>query len=58
MDKEHVKGAADKTAGKIEEVVGHVTGSKKLETKGKADELKGAAHSAAGDAKDAGKQAI
>ena len=30
MDKEHVKGAADKTAGKIKEVAGHVTGNKKL----------------------------
>ena len=54
MDKEHVKGAADKVAGKIKEVAGHVTGNKKLETEGKLDQLKGAAHRA----KDAGKQAI
>jgi uncharacterized protein YjbJ (UPF0337 family) len=58
MDKEHVKGAADKTAGKIKEVAGHVTGNKKLETRGKADQGKGAAHNLAGDAKDAGKEAI
>jgi uncharacterized protein YjbJ (UPF0337 family) len=58
VDKEHVKGAAAKVAGKIKEVTGHVTGNKKLETDGKVDQLKGAAHSAAGDAKDAGKQAI
>jgi uncharacterized protein YjbJ (UPF0337 family) len=58
MDKEHVKGAADKAAGKTKEVAGHVTGNKKLETKGKVDQLKGAAHSAVGDAKDAGKEAI
>jgi uncharacterized protein YjbJ (UPF0337 family) len=58
VDKEHVKGAAAKVAGKIKEVTGHVTGNKKLETDGKGDQLKGAAHSAAGDAKDAGKQAI
>jgi uncharacterized protein YjbJ (UPF0337 family) len=54
MDKEHVKGAADKVVGKTKEAAGHVTGSKKLETKGKLDQVKGAAHTAAGDAKDAG----
>jgi uncharacterized protein YjbJ (UPF0337 family) len=58
MDKEHVKGAADKTAGKIKEVAGHVTGNKRLETEGKGDQVKGAVHKAAGDAKDAGKEAI
>jgi uncharacterized protein YjbJ (UPF0337 family) len=58
MDKEHFKGAADKAAGKTKEVAGHVTGNKKLETKGRVDQLKGVAHSAAGDAKDAGKEAI
>jgi uncharacterized protein YjbJ (UPF0337 family) len=58
MDKEHVKGAADKTAGKIKEVAGHVTGNKRLETEGKVDQVKGAVHKAAGDAKDAGKEAI
>jgi uncharacterized protein YjbJ (UPF0337 family) len=58
MDKEHVKGVADKAAGKTKEVAGHVTGNKKLETEGKVDQLKGAAHSAAGDAKDAVKEAI
>ena len=56
MDKQHVKGAADKTAGKIKEVAGHVTGNKKLETEGKADQVKGAARNIA--AKDAGKEAI
>ena len=58
MDKEHVKGAADKTAGKIKEVAGHVTGNKRLETEGKVDQVKGALQKAAGDAKDAGKEAI
>jgi uncharacterized protein YjbJ (UPF0337 family) len=58
MDKEHVKGAADKAVGKTKEVAGRVTGNKKLESEGKFDQLKGAAHSAAGDAKDAGKEAI
>jgi uncharacterized protein YjbJ (UPF0337 family) len=58
MDKEHVKGAADKAVGKTKEVAGHVTGNKKLETEGKVDQAKGAAHTAAGDVKDAGKEAI
>ncbi len=58
MDKEHVKGAANKTAGKIKEVAGHVTGNKKLETEGKADQGKGAAHTIAGGAKDAGNEPL
>lgn len=58
MNEEYVKGAADKVAGKTKEVAGHVTGNKKLETEGKVDQIKGAVHNAAGDAKDAGKEAI
>jgi uncharacterized protein YjbJ (UPF0337 family) len=58
MDKEHVKGAADNVAGKTKEMAGHVTGNKKLETEGKVDQVKGAVHNAAGNAKDAGKEAI
>jgi uncharacterized protein YjbJ (UPF0337 family) len=58
MDKDHVKGAADTVVGKTEEVVGHVTGNKKLEAEGKIDQVKGAIHNALGDAKDAGKKTI
>jgi uncharacterized protein YjbJ (UPF0337 family) len=58
MDKEHVKGATDNVVGKTKEVAGHVTGNEKLETEGKAEQIKGAVHKAAGDAKDAGKEAI
>jgi uncharacterized protein YjbJ (UPF0337 family) len=58
MDKEHVKGAADTVVGKTKEVVGHVTGNKKLEIEGKIDQARGAIHNAVGDAKDAGKKAI
>ena len=58
MDKEHVKGATDNVVGKTKEVAAHVTGNRKLETEGKADQLKGAVHNAVGDAKDAGKEAI
>ena len=56
MDKEHVKGAADKAVGKIKEAIGHVTRNKKLETEGKVDQVKGAVHTASGDAKDAGQR--
>jgi uncharacterized protein YjbJ (UPF0337 family) len=52
-----VKGAADNVAGKTKQVAGHVTGNKKLETKGKVDQ-EGAVLNAAGNAKDAGKEAI
>jgi uncharacterized protein YjbJ (UPF0337 family) len=58
MDKEHVKGAADKVVGEGKEVAGHVTGDKKLETEGKVDQAKGAIHKKVGDIKDAGKEAV
>ena len=58
MDKEHVKGAADKVVGKGKEVAGRVTGNKKLETEGKIDQAKGAIHKKVGDIKDAGEEAV
>ena len=57
MDKEHVKGAADKAKGAIKDAAGKVTGDKELQAEGKMDKAKGAAHSATGDAKDAVKRA-
>ena len=56
MDKEHLKGAADKASGAIKETVGKVTDNKKLEAEGKVDKAKGAAREAVGDAKDAWKK--
>jgi uncharacterized protein YjbJ (UPF0337 family) len=53
MDKGHVKGAVDKAVGKTKEAAGHAVGNKKLETEGKVDQAKGAAHNAACDVKDA-----
>jgi len=53
VDREHVKGAADKVKGAIKDSVGKVTGDKKLQTEGKIDKAKGAAHNVAGDVKDA-----
>jgi uncharacterized protein YjbJ (UPF0337 family) len=53
VDREHVKGAADKVKGAIKDSAGKVTGDKKLQTEGKIDKAKGAAHNVAGDVKDA-----
>jgi uncharacterized protein YjbJ (UPF0337 family) len=57
MDKEHVKGAADKAKGAIKDTAGKMMGDKEMQAEGKADKAKGAAHSAVGDAKDAMKHA-
>jgi uncharacterized protein YjbJ (UPF0337 family) len=53
MDKEHIKGAADKAKGSIKDAVGGLTGDSKLQAEGKIDKVKGAAHNAVGDVKDA-----
>ena len=57
MDREHVKGAADKAKGTIKDVAGKITGDAKLETEGKIDKAKGAAHNLAGDVKNAVRKA-
>src|SRR4051794_20202011 len=49
MDKEHVKGAFDKTKGAVKDAVGKATGDKEMQAKGKMDKAKGAARQAAGD---------
>jgi len=56
MDREHVKGTADKAKGAIKDTVGKVTGDKKIESEGKLDKAKGAAHNIAGDLKGAVKE--
>ena len=53
MDREHIKGAADKVKGAIKDTAGKVTGDKKLQSEGKIDKAKGSAHNVAGDVKDA-----
>jgi uncharacterized protein YjbJ (UPF0337 family) len=57
MDKEHVKGAADKASGAIKEGIGKAIDDKSLEAKGKFDKAKGAAREFIGDAKDAARKA-
>ena len=58
MDREHVKGAADKAKGATKETAGKVSGDKELETEGKVDKAKGDLHNAAGDVKDAVKKVV
>lgn len=57
MDREHVKGVADKAKGTIKEGVGKLSGDKDLQREGKADKAKGSVHNAAGDVKDAARDA-
>ena len=56
MDREHVKGAADKAKGSIKETVGKITGDKELQSEGKLDKAKGDVHNAVGDVKDAARK--
>ena len=55
MDKEHLKGAADKAKGAMKDAFGRMTDDKEMQVEGKIDKAKGAAHDALGDAKDARK---
>ena len=52
MDKEHIKGAADKASGATKEAAGKLTGNKKLEAEGKFDKAKGEVRQGVGDVKD------
>ena len=56
MDKEHVKGAADKAKGAVKDAAGKMMDDKKLQAEGKMDKAKGSAREALGDAKDAVKR--
>ena len=57
MDKEHIKGAADKAKGAIKDAAGKITGDKEMQAEGKFDKAKGAARQAVGDVKDAARRA-
>jgi uncharacterized protein YjbJ (UPF0337 family) len=57
MDREHVKGAADKAKGAIKDAAGKLMDDKKLQAEGKFDKAKGAAHDMVGDVKDAARRA-
>jgi uncharacterized protein YjbJ (UPF0337 family) len=53
MDKEHIKGAADKAKGAVKDAAGKMMDDKGLQAEGKMDKAKGEARQALGDAKDA-----
>ena len=57
MDREHVKGFAEKTKGAVKEGAGKISGDKEMEREGKADTAKGDVHKAAGNVKDAARNA-
>ena len=52
VDKDRIKGSAEQAKGKVEEVVGKVTGDSKLEGQGKADQFKSKVQNAVGGLKD------
>lgn len=56
MDKEHVKGTADKAKGAVKETIGKVTGDRQMQAEGKFDKAKGEARKAVGDLKDAARK--
>ena len=55
MDKEHIKGMAQKAEGSIKDAAGRLTGNERLQAEGKADKAAGAARESVGDVKDAGR---
>jgi uncharacterized protein YjbJ (UPF0337 family) len=57
MDKEHIKGAADKAKGAVKDAAGKLMDDKQLQAEGKMDKAKGEAREALGDVKDAVKHA-
>ncbi len=58
MDKDRLKGAAQKIKGGIEKTVGKLVGNKKLETEGKIDQAAGNVRKAVGEAKDVVRDAV
>ena len=52
MDREHVKGAADKVKGSVKDATGKLIDDKELQAEGKIDKAKGAVHTVLGDIKD------
>ncbi|VTZ26622.1 conserved hypothetical protein [Methylocella tundrae] len=56
VDKEHIKGAADKVKGAVKEAAGKVTGDDRLVAEGKADKAEGSVRQSVGDVKDAGRK--
>lgn len=57
MDRMRAEGAGQKTAGRIKEAAGKLTGDAKLQSEGKADKIAGGVKNAIGGAKDAIREA-
>ena len=57
LEREHVRGTAEKAKGAIKDTAGKVTDDKELQAAGKLDKAKGAAHKAAGDVTEAARKA-
>jgi uncharacterized protein YjbJ (UPF0337 family) len=55
MSEEHLKGGLEKVGGRIKEAVGVLAGDERLKAEGQIDQVKGEAHQAWGDVKDAAK---
>lgn len=55
MSEEHVKGGLEKLGGRVKEAAGALTGNENLKAEGQLDQVKGGAHQAWGDVKDAAK---
>lgn len=53
MDKDRIKGAAQKAKGKLEKFFGKAAGDAKIETEVKLNEMEGRARNAVGGARDA-----
>ena len=53
MNKDQLKGSAKQAAGKVQEVAGRITGSRKQEAKGLAKQVAGKTRKAYGDVKEA-----
>jgi uncharacterized protein YjbJ (UPF0337 family) len=58
VDKQHVKGAADKAKGAVKDAVGKIIGDKEMQAEGKLDKAKGNIRQAVGDVKDAARDAV
>jgi uncharacterized protein YjbJ (UPF0337 family) len=57
MDKQHIKGTADKVKGAVKDAAGKMTGDKRMQAEGKLDKAKGNVRKAVGDTKDAAREA-
>lgn len=57
VDENRIEGAARNFAGKVEDVVGQVTGDSKTQAEGKADQVSGQVQNAAGGVADAAREA-